>query len=293
VGVRSRRPRATHECPTPCEGSSVSLQAISQATFTCPARMIPILASCGAHANDVIAAVALILSKPHGETSAGVAERAERRLAWSTRVSSPSERGAVGRVYEDVKSRILSGEIRLRERLDVDHLARTYRVSGTPVRQALSHLAFERLIIPHPTRGFHVALWSEKGLRDLYEWRSRLACVAAADSECITSATPLNGASTYADRIAFQLQRLNGVLNNSELVRAAINADERLRAARVVEPELFPDCEDEFAVLSAAMNDGAAAQLQTVLHTYHHRRVECAGEIRARALLRALPEEDE
>jgi DNA-binding GntR family transcriptional regulator len=207
-------------------------------------------------------------------------------------MSSLSDRGAVGRVYEDVKNRILSGEIRLRERLDVDDLARTYRVSGTPVRQALSCLAFERLIVPHPTRGFHVALWTEKGLRYLYEWRGMLACLAAETSERTAPPKTLNGATSYADAAATLLQSLNGN-SNVELARAAINADERLRAARAVEPELMPECESELTALTNAMANGALEQLQTVLHDYHHRRAERAGEIRARALLRALPEEDE
>jgi DNA-binding GntR family transcriptional regulator len=207
-------------------------------------------------------------------------------------VSSPGDRGAVGRVYEDVKNRILSGEIRLRERLDIDDLARTYRVSGTPVRQALSCLAFERLIAPHPTRGFHVALWSEKGLRYLYEWRGMLACLAAETGERTAQSKTLNGVATYADAVASLLQCLNAN-SNVELARAAINADERLRAARMVEPDLMPECETELAALTNTMADGTLAQLQTALRTYHQQRAEHAGEIRARALLLALPEEDD
>ena len=207
-------------------------------------------------------------------------------------MSSLNDRGAVGRVYEDVKSRILSGEIRLRERLDVDRLARMYRLSGTPVRQALSCLAFERLITPHPTRGFHVALWSERGLRELYDWRGVLACTAAASCERRSPAkTPIEGA-IYADAAASLLQCLNAN-SNAELTRATVHADERLRAARLVEPELIADCEAELAEISNVMAEGAPKPLQAALRAYHQRRVELAGEIRARALLRALPEEDE
>jgi hypothetical protein len=226
------------------------------------------------------------LSPSDGRTSAGPPASKGRHVTLF------SERGAVGRVYEDVKNRILSGEIRLRERLDVDHLARMYRVSGTPVRQALSHLAFERLIVPHPTRGFHVALWSERGLHDLYEWRGMLACMAAASFERAAPAKILNGASVYADRITTVLQCLNKLVN-CELGRAAINADERLRAARLVEPDLFPDCEGEAASIAAALATGTEDELQSSLRSYHLKRAERAGEIRARALLRALPEDED
>jgi DNA-binding GntR family transcriptional regulator len=206
-------------------------------------------------------------------------------------VNSPSERGAVGRVYEDIKSRILSGEIRLRERLDIDHLARTYRVSGTPVRQALSHLAFERLIVPHPTRGFHVALWSERGLRCLYEWRGMLACLAAEANAHIAPARTHDDAA-YPDAAACLLQCLNAN-TNLELARAATNADDRLRAARLVEPDLIAECEKELSVLRKAIAGGSLEQIKAVLSAYHRRRAELSAEIRARALLRALPEEDE
>jgi DNA-binding GntR family transcriptional regulator len=207
-------------------------------------------------------------------------------------VNSPGDRGAVGRVYEDIKQRILSGEIRLRERLDVDHLARTYRVSGTPVRQALSCLAFERLIAPHPTRGFHVALWSEKGLRDLYDWRGMLACLAAETSERRSSIKAIEEGASYADAVASLLQCLNAK-SNGELARTAVYVDERLRAARLVEVELIPECETELKTLADAMVSGAPEDLRRVLRAYHRQRADLAGEIRARALLRALPEEDE
>jgi hypothetical protein len=207
-------------------------------------------------------------------------------------VNSPGERGAVGRVYEDIKSRILSGEIRLRERLDIDHLARTYRVSGTPVRQALSHLAFERLIVPHPTRGFHVALWSERGLRCLYEWRGMLACLAAEAGAHIAPARTQNDAAAYPDAAACLLQCLHAN-SNLELARAATNADDRLRAARLVEPDLISGCQDELSVLQMAIAGGSLEQIKAELGAYHRRRAELAAEIRARALLRALPEEDE
>jgi Bacterial regulatory proteins, gntR family len=207
-------------------------------------------------------------------------------------VSSPTDRGAVGRVYEDVKNRILSGDLRLRERLDIDHLARTYRVSGTPVRQALSHLAFERLIVPHPTRGFRVALWSEKGLRALYDWRGMLACLAAETCGRITPPKEINGASTYADVAVSLFQSLHAS-SNIELARAAINADERLRAARVVEPDLLPECDAELTRLTQALVEGRLEHVQIALRAYHQLRVELASEIRARALLRALPDEEE
>lgn len=203
-----------------------------------------------------------------------------------------SERRAVGRVYEDVKDRILTGHLRLRERLDVDELARLHGVSTTPVRQALTFLAYERLITPHPTRGhYHVTLWSEQGLRDLYEWRGMLACLAVEDFDASAAKIDVDTYTAYADRIAFVLQALNARTGN-ELARAALNADERLRAARLVEPDVIENSQAELDALHKAIQDGSRGAIQNVLQAFHTVRVEQASAIRGRAVLRALPEDD-
>jgi DNA-binding GntR family transcriptional regulator len=206
-------------------------------------------------------------------------------------VNALIDRGAVARIYNDIKGRILGGELRLSERLDVEDLAGFYKASATPVRQALAHLSFERLIVFDSVRGYRVTLWSEQALHDLYEWRGMLACLAARTYEPAEKPYQLNGALEYADAAAALLQRLNGAAN-VDVARAAINADERLRAARLVEPEVMPACAAELESLANEMRDGTPETIQAALCAFHQRRAERAADIRAHAVLRSLPDVD-
>ena len=61
------------------------------------------------------------------------------------------------KVYENLKTAILSGHLSPKERLTEEHLAETLGVSRTPVREALYKLEAEGLIRPLETRGFIVS----------------------------------------------------------------------------------------------------------------------------------------
>jgi DNA-binding GntR family transcriptional regulator len=61
------------------------------------------------------------------------------------------------KVYEKLKTAILSGRLSPKERLAEEHLAETLGVSRTPVREALYKLEAEGLIRPLATRGFVVS----------------------------------------------------------------------------------------------------------------------------------------
>ena len=78
------------------------------------------------------------------------------------------------RVYEYLKSTILSGRFHPGERLTEEHLARAIGVSRTPVREALHKLESEGLIKPLETRGFIVSRDSEDEVEELFEIRAIL-----------------------------------------------------------------------------------------------------------------------
>ncbi len=189
------------------------------------------------------------------------------------------------RVYKEIKSAILSGQLRQRQRLDIVTLAHSLRASATPVRQALAILATERLVSIEAARGYYVSFWSERELRDLYLWRALLARWAA---EVYQPAPPpplmRHAQSDYA---ALLLRHLE-VGGNSELARAAEAADERLANARAVEADILGDVDGELAHLAAALSEGGPA-LRTRLRNYFRRRVTQVAQIRARAGVIALP----
>jgi DNA-binding GntR family transcriptional regulator len=92
-------------------------------------------------------------------------------------VNSRVEKGDVPvrkRVYENLKTAILSGRLGPSERLTEEHLAETLGASRTPVREALYKLETEGLIRPLETRGFIVSGDSKEEVEELFELRAIL-----------------------------------------------------------------------------------------------------------------------
>lgn len=78
------------------------------------------------------------------------------------------------KVYEHIKSSILSGRLHPGEKLKEEFLAETLGVSRTPVREALHKLESEGLIKPRKKRGFIVSKDSKEEVEELFELRSIL-----------------------------------------------------------------------------------------------------------------------
>jgi DNA-binding GntR family transcriptional regulator len=84
------------------------------------------------------------------------------------------ERNAPSRAqlaYGDLKNRLLLGEFPLNVRLGEERLAALVGVSRTPVREALSRLEVEGLVVRAPDGGFLPVVPDVTGMRQLYEVR--------------------------------------------------------------------------------------------------------------------------
>ncbi|MCJ7784613.1 MAG: GntR family transcriptional regulator, partial [Desulfobacterales bacterium] len=81
---------------------------------------------------------------------------------------------ATERVYEYLKTAILSGHLNPDERLTEENLANALGVSRTPVREALHKLESEGLIKIRKKRGFIVSRDSNEEVEELFELRSIL-----------------------------------------------------------------------------------------------------------------------
>jgi len=79
-----------------------------------------------------------------------------------------------GRVYEYLKTAILSGHLNPGEKLTEEHLAKKIGVSRTPVREAFHKLESEGLIKLRKKRGFIVSRDSREEVEELFELRSIL-----------------------------------------------------------------------------------------------------------------------
>lgn len=202
----------------------------------------------------------------------------------------PADLAISERVYIELRRRLLAGGFRLRERLDVGRLATEMQASATPVREALTRLATERLIAAKPTRGFFATLWNVQELKALYEWRGVLVCSAletVSETRLIQRPSVVEG--DYADAVRQTLADIEEGAN-AELRRVAANADDRLHAARRVEPQTLSASADEVAAIAAARTK---KELLALVRRYHAKRAVQAGAIRDRAVLHALPSNGE
>jgi len=200
---------------------------------------------------------------------------------------SPEATSAAQRAYEEIKQRVLDGRLPVRTRIDVEVLARDLGVSSMPVRQALSLLTWERLVRPGKHSAYEVALWSEIELAHLYEWRGALLALTMPVAASGPEIKRIARTQVYAPAV-HEVMRLIEAGANSELRRAAINADERLWTARQVETEILGDVEAEFATLVEALAD-RSRRASTLMKAYTRRRIQHAGALRARVILKAIP----
>jgi DNA-binding GntR family transcriptional regulator len=191
------------------------------------------------------------------------------------------------RAYVGLKAAILTGDLRLRQRLDIEKLAQRFNVSATPVRQALAILAFERLVSVHSSRIYHVAFWSEAELHNLYAWRSDLARLALQTYQPSSLVHLNDDQPDYVASYAKLMAHIE-VSANPELHRCARGVDDRLHAALRVETEVLQDAVKEMRALMGVLRHGGAP-LKAALQRFFRRRADASARIRALAHARALP----
>src|SRR4029077_3280202 len=87
-----------------------------------------------------------------------------------------------GRVYQALKRDIITGVFQSGEALTEKMLAKRYRASRTPVREAAVRLQQEQLLRIVPNRGYFVRHSTINELNELYEYRAALegACAELA-----------------------------------------------------------------------------------------------------------------
>lgn len=89
---------------------------------------------------------------------------------------------AEARVYRELKTAITSGQYHAGSVLVQEELCRKFKASRTPVRDALTHLQAEGLVVAMPNKGVVVRDFSPKDVHDIYEIRALLESAAAKDA---------------------------------------------------------------------------------------------------------------
>ena len=191
------------------------------------------------------------------------------------------------RIYESVKTRILSGSFASGARIEANDIANAERVSPTPVRNALNRLVGAGYLVSHSNEGFYAPLLTEQDLRDLYDCcaallglaisrapRRQKRAHASIEIEAADIDVPLR-----TERVFLNIMALSG---NRSLYRLFEHASSRLRPVRAVEASWIGDREKELARIRVALEARNLEDLAQHINAYHRRRLRYVARVIAR-----------
>jgi len=115
---------------------------------------------------------------------------------------------AAERAYATVRDGILQGKYQAGFRLTEEHLARTARVSRTPIREALRRLHAEGLVDFEPNHGAVVSSYGVEAAEEIFELRALLEPLGARRADLRATAEAIAGLRSLAEQqIAESIQR--------------------------------------------------------------------------------------
>jgi hypothetical protein len=181
------------------------------------------------------------------------------------------------RVYETLRARVMAGEFAPGERIDPARLAPSLAASVTPIRDALHHLAGERLVDNWKQEGFHQPIVTEAMLRDLYSLSGELLRLMLSEGARARKQMVLPQAipdTEWPHRAMVILGHLLSCTSNRELRAAFQSVSDRLQMVRRAEAAVLPNPGRELAaVLDAAVrNHWGAARHHAAIHHRHRIR---------------------
>jgi DNA-binding GntR family transcriptional regulator len=134
-------------------------------------------------------------------------------------------------VYDVLVTGIIKGDLAPGSQLNADGIAHQLNVSPTPVRDALNQLVKDGLVHKLPYQGWFVCRFEQSDIRDLYEIRASLECLAVGCAceritpEEIDSLYALQSAGEAASAAAdLEAYRLYNEAFHLSIMRAAKNS---------------------------------------------------------------------
>jgi DNA-binding GntR family transcriptional regulator len=202
----------------------------------------------------------------------------------------PPYRAAGDRVYQAIKARLIAYDFPQGERIYLEPIAESLRVSTTPVREAMNRLAERNLVVKAPQKGFFAMTLSEENLLGHYELTRLLLQheLQALGLEarrrlpnCEPIAITLNRLRrrTHADPTA--LARYTGEIfaticclrTSSRAVVAIDAANDHLYYIRTIECRCIENVHSELTSFCELLLASQCDPLIDVLNAYHDRRV--------------------
>lgn len=203
-------------------------------------------------------------------------------------------------VYERIKAWLLSQTLVPGQLLQIGVLAEEFGVSTTPIREALTRLAAERLVVSAPKRGFFARTPSEEEILGLY-------CVSQTVLDSATSRVPANSTDEHAmldidapaggaslnrrhsaARTAQLFVRIAAASGIAEFAGILRNVNDRLRHARMIECELIEDVDDELDQMIRLFEACNFAELRSALQLYHEKRLQLVPSVCKELLLKSF-----
>ena len=207
---------------------------------------------------------------------------------------------AVEGIYDRIKTLLLAHTLAPGQLLQIGTLAEELGVSTTPVREALTRLAAERLIVFAPKRGFFAKTASEDELRGLYTLNQTLLESALREwAPATLSEEEMKGPSKMfaslplsdkpeqltrtVDDLFVRIAARSGIGEMADIIR---NFNDRLHHARMIEGEIINDAVEELSQLRQLYGENNRDQLLVALAAYHLRRRELVSSICKELLFR-------
>jgi DNA-binding GntR family transcriptional regulator len=194
-----------------------------------------------------------------------------------------------GRAATELRNRILTGQLRPGERLDLDTITEEFGTSRTPVREALLELSYEGLVAVAPRSGITVLGITPRDAVDNFAVLAALTGKAAEWATTRVTAAQRSELRVLADAVVtaedvvaanWRFHRALNLASGSPRLLTFLR-----QAVRVVPTnyfELFPEQEDraleEHAALLAAIERGDGAGARSIAEAHVLRAGEALGD---------------
>ncbi|ODT85795.1 GntR family transcriptional regulator [Phenylobacterium sp. SCN 70-31] len=196
---------------------------------------------------------------------------------------------------DTLREELRAGVHRAGSRLTANDIAERLSLSQTPVREALSRLAGEGLLLDRRGQGFFVQSLAEQDLIALFRLELELLLIACDERSSLppldldrlvptATETPPDAAFVLASERLF---RVFASASSPPLARHLARLQDQLAPLRTVEPRVLHGLPAEFGQLLDVISSGATETVRSALNAFFARRIGVAA-----ALIRALDAAD-
>ncbi|WP_380879398.1 GntR family transcriptional regulator [Sphingomonas sp. DBB INV C78] len=185
------------------------------------------------------------------------------------------------RAYAALRTRLEHHHYRSGERISISLLASELGLSQTPIREALSRLVGQNLLLDQRGEGYYVPRIDAPQIAGLYGLYQTLLDAGLRTIRCPRDDYPRSlplaePDETIAARVAALLQRIVQKAKDPPLAQTAMLVDLRLRPLRNVEQKVFDDLALEADELSGILSSGSRSMVRRAIRLYHQRRQRAA-----------------